>query len=557
MRPAIQRAGAGLSMDTHAVVNQATALGDYNAFDSDPVLAAAAAREGAPWVAPQAATFGAAVGSRHVQELAYLANRHVPELLTHDAYGHRVDEVRYHPAYHELMALAFGAGVHSLAWTAPERGGHVARGVLSYLWNQAENGVGCPTGMAYAAIPMLRSSPRLADSWGARLAACGYEPGLRPVATKTCITLGMTLTEKQAGSDLRASTTRARRAGGADDDEYLLTGHKWFCSAPMSDGFFVIAQADAGPTLFLVPRVLEDGSRNRFFIQMLKDKCGNRSNASSSVEFDDSYAIRVSDEGRGIARAMEDAHYTRLDFAIGSAGLMRQAFAQALHYVRGRSAFGRAIAEQPLMQNVLADLAVESEAMLTLTLRIARAFDEAEDHASAAQLRRVGPPLVKYFVCKMAPAFAAEALECMGGNGYIENHPLARLYREAPLNCIWEGSSNMVCLDVLRALDRDEALLDTLLGEMRAARGADARLDAAVDALPDAMGQLDDLPFNARWLCERIVRLWQAALLVQYARPEVADTFVATRLGGARGTHFGAMHGHFPSACILDGALPM
>ena len=556
MQAVNHRAGPLPSMDTHTVDNQASALSDYNAFDTDPLLAAAAAREGAGWVAAQASALGAAVGSRHVQELAYLANRHVPELVSHDAYGHRIDEVRYHPAYHELMGLAFGAGVHSLAWTARERGAHVARGVLSYLWNQAENGVGCPTGMAYAAIPMLRSSPRLADSWGARLAAHGYEPGLRPVSSKTAITLGMTLTEKQAGSDLRASTTRARRAGGAED-EYLLTGHKWFCSAPMSDGFFVIAQADAGPTLFLVPRVHEDGRRNRFAIQMLKDKCGNRSNASSSIEFDDTFAIRVSEEGRGIARAMEDAHYTRLDFAIGSAGLMRQAFAQALHYVRGRSAFGRAIAAQPLMQNVLADMAIESEAMLTLTLRIARAFDEADDDDTAAQLRRVGPPLVKYFVCKMAPAYAAEALECMGGNGYIENHPLARLYREAPLNCIWEGSSNMVCLDVLRALARDEALLDTLQGEMRVARGADRRLDALVDALPDTIAGLDDLPFNARWLCEHIVRLWQAALLVKHARPEVADTFVATRLGGARGMHFGAMRGRYPSARILEGAMVM
>jgi putative acyl-CoA dehydrogenase len=540
--------------DTHTVVNQATTLSDYDAYATDPALQAALVREGGGWAEDQAAALGRRVGSRRVQQWAYLANRHVPELVGFDAFGHRLDEVRYHPAYHELMSLAFGSGVHSLAWTAAG-GGHVARGVLSYLWNQAENGVGCPTGMAYAGVPILRSSERLAEDWGEKLATPGYEPGLAPIDQKAAITLGMTLTEKQAGSDLRASMTRARRAGRRGD-EYRLTGHKWFCSAPMSDGFLVIAYAEAGPTLFLVPRVLGNGERNRFFIQLLKDKCGNRSNASSAIELDDAFAIRVSEEGRGIAAAMEDAHYTRLDFAIGSAGLMRQALVQAIHYTRGRHAFQKRIADQPLMQNVLADMALESEAMLCLTLRIARAFDEAPGDPGAARLQRVGPPLAKYFVCKMAPAFAAESLECMGGNGYIENHPLARLYREAPLNGIWEGSSNMVCLDVLRAMERDEGIFDALLSELRLARGADARLDAAVEALPAELGALEGLPFHARWLCERIVRLWQAGLLVRHAQPHVAETFLATRVSGDRGTHFGAMRGRIDCTRILENAFP-
>ncbi len=539
-------------MDTHEVVNQATALTDYDAFDTDPALQEALAREGAVWAEGRARSLGAQVGSRRVQQLAYAANRYPPELKGFDPFGHRIDEVEYHPAYHELMAIAFGAGVHSLAWTAEAPGGHVARAVLSYLWNQAENGVGCPTGMAYAAIAILRRSERLRDTWGEKLAAEGYDPRLVEITRKDAITLGMTLTEKQAGSDLRASMTRAQRVGSSDD-EYRLTGHKWFCSAPMSDGFLVIAYAQAGPTLFLVPRVRPDGSRNRFFIQMLKDKCGNRSNASSSIELDDTFAVRVSEEGRGIRTAMEDAHYTRLDFAVGSAGLMRQALVQALHYTRGRTAFQKPIASQPLMQNVLADLAVESEAMMSLSLRIARALDEAPQDDGAARLQRIGPPLAKYFVCKTAPAFVAEALECLGGNGYIENHPLARLYREAPLNGIWEGTSNMVCLDLLRALGRDPDLLDAVAAELALARGADVRLDRAIDEVPGLLSSAGSAPGEARWLCERLVRVWQAAILVGAASP-LAEVFIATRLDGGRGMHFGSMRGVRALQPILERA---
>lgn len=544
-----------IRLDTHEVTNQATILTDYNAFDSDPALQEALTREGAGWARSQAEALGKKVVSRELQRHAYLANRNVPELIAFDRFGHRLDEVEYHPSYHKLMSVAFGSGVHGLAWTADQPGGHVARAALSYLWNQCENGVGCPTGMAYAAVPALRHVPRFRDNWAKKLATQGYDPALRPEADKTTLTIGMTLTEKQAGSDLRGNTTRARRAGA--EDEYLLTGHKWFCSAPMSDGFFVIAYTDAGPTLFLVPRVLPDGTRNRFFIQILKDKCGNRSNASSSIELHDTFAWRISEEGGGIRTAMEDAHLTRLDFAVGSAGLMRQALAQAIHYGRGRRAFQMPIASQPLMQNVLCDLAIESEAAMAFCLRIARAVDEAENgDAPAKRLQRIGAPLAKYFVCKTAPAFAAEALECLGGNGYIENHMMARLYREAPLNCIWEGSSNMVCLDVLRAMNRDPELLDVVMDEIGLARGSDRRLDKALETFAGEIKAVENQPFYARWLAERLVRIWQASILVQHAPEVISDAFMATRLDGARGFHFGAMNGSIDCAAVLERAAP-
>lgn len=541
--------------DTHFVTNQATTLSDYNVYEADPALQRALSREGADWAADRVRQFGDVVGAAETQRLAYLANRYVPELRTHDAFGHRVDEVDYHPAYHRLMSIAFGAGTHSLAWTATETGGHVARAVLSYLMNQAENGVGCPTGMAYAALPLLRSSPAVGE-WAAKLAVEGYEPELAPVGAKGAVTLGMTLTEKQAGSDLRATMTVARPTSPGSV-EYHLTGHKWFCSAPMSDCFLIMALAEEGPTLFLVPRVLDDGTRNRFHIQMLKDKCGNRSNASSSIELDDTFAIRLCDEGAGIRTAMEDAHYTRLDFAVGSAAVMRQALTQAIHYGRGREAFNKSLSEQPLMQNVLADLAIESEAAMMLTLRIARSFDEAPASESAAHLQRIGPPLVKFFVCKTAPAFTAEAMECMGGNGYIENHPMARLYRESPLNCIWEGTSNMVCLDVLRAMERDPEIIGSLLDELGAARGANQILDTAIQDLAGQLTDIPDVAFHARWLSERIVRVWQAALLVQHSSDEMADAFISTRLNGDRGFHFGTLRGAFPAGRLLQQSFPM
>ncbi len=548
-------APSGTRLDSHEVTNQATVLTDYNAFDSDPALSAALEREGGGWAKARASKLGAVVGSQELQHQAYLANKFVPELMTHDRFGHRLDEVEYHPAYHYLMSQAFGAGVAGLAWSSEKPGGHLARAVLSFLWNQGENGVGCPTGMAYAAVPALRQSPRLRDSWAKKLTVKSYDPELRPEVEKASLTIGMTLTEKQAGSDLRGSTTRARQAGAKD--EYLLTGHKWFCSAPMSDGFFVIAYTDAGPTLFVVPRVLPDGKRNRFYIQMLKDKCGNRSNASSSIELCDTFAWRISEEGKGIRTAMEDAHLTRLDFAVGSAGLMRQALSQAIHYGRGRRAFQKPIASQPLMQNVLADLALESEAAMTLVLRIARAIDEAEQGSETAkQLQRIGPPLVKFFVCKTASGFTAEALECMGGNGYIENHMLARLYREAPLNCIWEGSSNMVCLDVLRALEQNPSLMDVMMAELRKAQGADPSLDAMIDSFTADLAGLGNAPYHARWLAERLVRMWQAALLLQHTPSYVADAFVSTRLDGNRGFHYGAMGGQYDTGAILERAAP-
>ena len=402
------------------------------------------------------AALGAAAGEAEWQEHAHLANKHEPVLKSHDRFGHRIDAVEFHPSYHALMGLAFGSGVHSLAWTANRPGAHTARAALSYLWNQIENGVGCPTGMAYSSIPSLRRVTAIRDHWEDKVLAEGYDARPIPVTEKSAATIGMALTEKQGGSDLRANATRAVAVnGGGPGGEYRLAGHKWFCSAPMSDAFLTLAQTDNGPSCFFVPRSLPDGTRNRFFIQRLKDKCGNRANASSEIEYDDTYAILVGEEGRGVRAAIEMAHLTRLDFAIGSAGLMRWALNLTLHHTHNRRTFQRVLAEHPMMSNVLADLCLESEAATALAFRLARAVDEAAAGSEEARLlERILTPVAKFWNCKRAPAFVAECLECHGGNGFVEEQPMPRLYREAPLNGIWEGTGNMICLDVLRALNR-------------------------------------------------------------------------------------------------------
>jgi len=428
---------AETQLDTHEVTNQPPPFQGINAFAGDAPLRECVEREGGGWAAARLAALGECVGDPHVQELARQANRHTPELRNFDRFGQRIDQVDYHPAWHELMTLAYGHEVHSLAWTAGRGGAHVARGALSYLWNQIENGVGCPTGMSFAAVPALRLDPDCAAVWEGPAVAREYDPRPLPVTQKTAATVSMTLTEKQGGSDLRANLTRAEPDGNGG---YLLTGHKWFCSAPMSDVFFTLAYTggadEASPTCFLVPRSLPDGSRNRFFIQRLKDKCGNRANASSEVEFDRTWAQKLGEDGAGIKAAIVMAHYTRMDFILGSAGLMRLALSHAIHHAAHRRAFQRTLIDQPLMAAVLADLALESEAALVAGLRIARAIDEAENDKSAQFFQRLATSVTKYWVCKRAPSFVVEALECHGGNGFIEEGPLARLYREAPLNGI-------------------------------------------------------------------------------------------------------------------------
>src|SRR5712691_3388146 len=515
---------------THEVTNQPPALEDYNAYEQDTVLVEALHREGASWAEEKARRLGALVGSARMATLARLANAHPPELRTHDRFGNRVDVAEFHPAYHELMALAFGAEVHSLAWTARRPGAHTARAALSYLWNLGENGIGCPTGMAYAAIPALRHHKEIAAEWEPRILSAEYDPRPLPIIEKTGATLGMAMTEKQGGSDLRSNTTRGQALGtGGPGGEYALTGHKWFCSAPMSDGFLTLAHTGKPGVLscFLVPRSLPDGTRNRFFLQRLKDKLGNRSNASSEIEYHQTWARMVGEEGRGIATILEMVHLTRIDFAVSSAAIMRQSLTHALHHARSRRAFQRLLAEQPLMKNVLADLALEAEAAAVLSLRIARAFDGSEKDERERLLSRIGTPVAKYWICKRTPAFVGEALECLGGNGFVEESGMPRLYREAPLNGIWEGSGNVICLDVLRAMVRAHETLPAFMAGLEPVRGADRRLDAFIDSLTRELADREDIEARARRIAEMMALALQGALLVQHSPSAVADAFCA------------------------------
>lgn len=536
-------------LDTHEVTNQPTPFAEFNAYDTDRALVEGVRREGAIWAERRLRALGAAAGDPEVQEQARLANRNVPELRAFDAHGRRIDLVAYHPAWHRLMTMAYGHAVHSLAWTERRKGAHVARAALSYLWNQIENGVGCPTGMSFAAIPALRADADLAAVWEGPLLSTQYDPRPVPVREKSGATVGMTFTEKQGGSDLRANSTRAMQADGV----YRLTGHKWFCSAPMSDVFFTLAYVGDRATCFLVPRSLPDGTRNRFFIQRLKDKCGNRSNASSEIEFSNTLAWRVGEEGRGIANAIRMAHYTRFDFIFSSAGIMRQSLGLAIHHARNRRVFQRALIDQPLMTGVLADLALESEAALALGLRVARALDE-HDSEEEALFERLMTSVAKYWACKRAPAFVAEALECHGGIGFIEELPLARLYREAPLNGIWEGSGNVICLDVMRSLRRAPETADALFNELDSARGEDRRFDAYTAELKTDFAALTADDARGRELTERIALAVQAGLLLRHAPDFVADGFCATRLSGAGGRHFGSLPRELPVRKIVDRA---
>ena len=528
---------------THEVMNQSGPLVGVNVFACDRILNEAVTREGAGWVTGRATALGAAAGEAEWQEHAYLANRHEPVLKSHDRFGHRIDAVEFHPSYHALMGLAFGSGVHSLAWTANRPGAHAARAALSYLWNQIENGVGCPTGMAYSSIPSLRRVTAIRDHWEDKVLAEGYDARPIPVTEKSAATIGMALTEKQGGSDLRANATRAIAVnGGGPGGEYRLAGHKWFCSAPMSDAFLTLAQTEKGPSCFFVPRSLPDGTRNRFFIQRLKDKCGNRANASSEIEYDDTYAVLVGEEGRGVRAAIEMAHLTRLDFAVGSAGLMRWALSLTLHHTHNRRTFQRVLAEHPMMSNVLADLCLESEAATALAFRLARAVDEAAAGSEEARLlERILTPVAKFWNCKRAPTFVAECLECHGGNGFVEEQPMPRLYREAPLNGIWEGTGNMICLDVLRALNREPDTLAALIAELARARGVDHRLDAYLDELESELSDTHDWERRGRQITAMIATAVEAALLVRHSTTAIADAFIASRLPGLANRAFGSL----------------
>ena len=541
---------------THEVLNQPPPLAGYDLYDADPVLAQALQREGAGWATERVRALGVLAGSPEAIAWGEAADASPPVLRSHDRYGRRVDEVEFHPAWHRLLGTAVEHGLHAAPWRDPAPGAQVARAAGFYLWTQVEAGHGCPVSMTFAAVPALRTTPELAQVWEPRLTALAYDPVLAPVGTKAGALCGMAMTEKQGGSDVRANTTTAAPGGSG---LWLLTGHKWFCSAPMSDAFLVLAQAPAGLSCFLVPRVLPDGARNRFHLQRLKDKLGNRANASAEVELDGATGWLVGEPGRGLAAILEMVNHTRLDCVVGSAALMRQAVAQATHHAAHRSAFGRRLADQPLMTNVLADLAVEAEAATMLAMRLAGAFDRAAGDPAEAAIRRLATAAAKYWVCKRAPAVAAEALECLGGNGYVEESGMPRLYREAPLNSLWEGAGNINSLDVLRVLARQPDALAALLEEVAPARAAEPRLDREAAALerelaaaPDAVG----LQAGARRLVERLAVLLQGALLVRHGHPAVADAFCASRVAGDRGATFGTLPAGLDLAAIVERATP-
>ncbi|MFJ5039972.1 DNA alkylation response protein [Streptomyces parvulus] len=540
-------AGRPRGYATHDVANQPPPLAPYDASD-DPALLEGLRREGAGWAEDGLRRLGLRAGSAQAQEWGDLANRHEPVLRTHDRYGNRVDEVEYHPSWHHLLRAAVAEGLAGAPWADDRPGAHVARTAGGLVWGHTEAGHGCPTSMTYAAVPALRATPELAEVYEPLLTAREYEPALRTPTEKRALLAGMGMTEKQGGSDVRTNTTTATPS--AEPGVYTLRGHKWFTSAPMSDVFLVLAQAPEGLSCFLVPRVLPDGTRNTFRIQRLKDKLGNRSNASSEPEFDGTVAWLVGPEGRGVKTIIEMVNCTRLDCVMSSATLMRKTLVEAGHHVRHRTAFGARLVDQPLMRNVLADLALESEAATALTLRLAGAADRAVrgDTAEAA-FRRIATAVGKYWVTKRGPAFTAEALECLGGNGYVEESGMPRHYREAPLLSIWEGSGNVNALDVLRALGRSPATAHALFAELALARGADARLDAAVARLETGLTGASET--GARRLVELMALSLQASLLVRHAPPAVADAFCATRLGGDWGHAFGTL----PDSADLDGVL--
>jgi putative acyl-CoA dehydrogenase len=532
------------SRETHRVFNQPPPLEDYNPFDADRPLAEALRREGGEWAEDEARELGAICGSHQTLRWGFAANEKKPELRTHDRYGHRIDEVEFDSSWHELMRIGVGNGLHASPWREPGPGAHVARAAKFNLLMQAESGVGCPISMTYSAIPALRKQPELAAEWEPRFLSLDYDERSLPAERKSGALCGMAMTEKQGGSDVRANTTVATPLnGGGPGAEYELVGHKWFCSAPMCDAFLVLAQTDAGVSCFLMPRWTPDGERNGFQIQRLKDKLGNRSNASSELEFRGAWARLVGEEGRGVPTIIEMVNQTRLDCVIGAATGQRAGVVQAIHHAEHRSAFGRGLIDQPLMRNVLADLCVESEAATISAMRLARSYDEvASGSDDAYRFRRLANAVLKYWICKRGPVHAGESLECLGGNGYVEESGMPRLYREMPLSSIWEGSGNVQCLDVLRAMVRHPESVEAFANEVGEGGVMEPRLDAFGRKLRDDLAKdPETLETRARSLVERMALALQASLLVRYGDPAVADAFCASRLDGDWGQAFGTL----------------
>lgn len=548
---------------THSVDNQPPPFEDVNLFATDAALRDAVNREGAGQAARRINAFGLVAGSAEAFALGRLANAHPPVLETHDAQGRRRDEVLYHPAYHQLMATSFSEELNRSVWmhlsaphAAPPVGVHVMRAAAFYMAAQMETGHCCPVTMTSAAVPSLMLEPRLAEIWLPKILSRTYDPQFGPIGEKASATIGMGMTEKQGGTDVRAGTTVASPVdGGGPGGEYVLVGHKWFMSAPMSDAFLVLAQAPGGPTCFLLPRFLPDDTVNAIRFQRLKSKLGNRSNASSEVEFWGAHAWAIGAEGQGVQAIIEMVTHTRLDCAVASAGLMRLSLAHAIHHAEHRMVFGKTLISQPVMQQVLADLALDVEAATALSFRLARSFDRADD-PSAAAWRRLMTPVTKYWTCKIAPGFVAEAMECLGGNGYVEESPLARIYREVPVNSIWEGSGNVMALDVLRVLQREPEVAGQVVDELAEAAGEDALLRAGVERLQAILHEPRMLDFRARELVEGLALVASATILRVHAPAAIADAFIATRLGGLSRQTYGVGLDRADTRAILVRASP-
>ena len=542
-------------MKTHDVLNQPPPLPDYDLFAADPVLPDAVEREGGGHAAGTISDFARQIGTADWFHQGHLANEHTPELNTHDRYGNRIDEVEFHPAWHRLMEMSVTNGLHSLPFELPAgEGGRVVRDAKFMAMSQVEAGHGCPISMTTSVVPALRAEPKLSEVWEPCILSRTYDPRLVPVTEKGSAILGMGMTEKQGGSDVRSNTTVATPVAG-EPDLYRLVGHKWFTSAPMSDGFLVLAQAPGGLTCFLLPRVLPDGSRNTLRIQRLKHKLGNRSNASSEVEYEDTLVHRVGDEGRGVATIIEMVSHTRLDCVVGSTAIMRQAVTQAAWHVAHRAAFGSDLIDKPLMQNVLADLETEVEVATLMMMRLSGAFDRADLDPAEKALQRLATPVAKYWVTKRCSELVREAMECLGGGGYVDESIMPRLYRESPVNAIWEGSGNVIALDVVRALAKSPQVADAFLADIELARGGNARLDVAIDSLTDDLAAMSHVEAGARRLVEALAVTWGAALAVRHGDAAVADAWVDSRVAGNHGGLYGTLDPRLDLAALAQRAV--
>lgn len=542
---------------THTVQNQTPPLVDYNMYHGDTALKEAVQREGAAWADAQIATHGARTGSAEVLQWGEQANEFKPQFHSHDRFGNRVDLVKYHDGYHQLMALALESGLHSAAWTAPQKGAHVARAAMSMLQAQVDAGHGCPLTMTFAAVPALQTTPAIAQEWLPKILAHGYDPRNVPHMDKQAVTIGMGMTEKQGGSDVRANTTHAYPLGKTGAGEaYELIGHKWFTSAPMCDGFLMLAQSAGGLSCFLVPRWQPDGSKNPMQVQRLKNKMGNVSNASSEIELRNALGWMLGDEGRGVATIIEMVSMTRFDCMVGSTASMRHGVAQAIHHARHRSAFGATLSQQPAMQNVLADLQLEVEGAVALTMRMARALDNPQDEHEKLLLR-LGLPAGKYWITKRNPNHAYEAMECLGGNGVMDDFIMARLYRDAPINAIWEGSGNVQALDMLRAMAKTPEAVQVWLAELNKAKGAHAVFDQAVSQLRAEFTDLNDMQYRARHIVEQMSLLMQASLLVQAGNSAVSDGFIQSRLAAHGERNYGTLPRGVDCAQLINRGNPL